>query len=118
MGLGPRIRSNRFILEHLCSFQQVIGSPVELPSAAELFAWRTGLAAPQTQQAAILRHYLCRLSRFAYRAAAGCELWYPLAEPLEGFLERQDNAVQSLRKWTFWHRRDEVSESLDQWVPC
>lgn len=100
------------------------------------------MAAPLPRQAAILRHQLCRLPLFEYRAAATREMWHPLAEPLEHFLRRHDNAVQLMqaipglppsgglgasnpapggivwREWAPWPQPEEVSEWLDRWVRC
>ncbi len=115
-GLGPWIEPCRVILEHVSGLERVIESPDELPSAAVLSALRTAMAAPLPRQAAILRHQLCRLSLFEYRAAAAREMWHPLAEPLEQFLERHGKAVHFWREWVPWPRPEEVSVWLDQWV--
>jgi len=117
-GLGPWIEPCRVLLEHLRGLERVIEDPDELPSAVVLGALRAAIAAPGPRQATILRHQLCRLPLFEYRAAAAGEMWHPLVVPLEDFLKRHGNAVHFWRDWAPWPRPEEVSKWLEQWVRC
>jgi len=118
---SPLLKYERALAKLASNFsglEEIIVDESELPSEIIPKTVMQSMQAPLAEQESVLRELIARLPLFEYHAAAGGEVWNPLAESLQDFRarHRRKGKVTLWRDWGQFPTAAEVEQWLDRWL--